>query len=224
MREGELALEAVEEVLLVERLGQPVAQRRLVHLLLEDLVEVVVVGELEDGGRADLDLVAVAQLAGDRPCTPLTKVPLVEPRSCRMMWPPSIDDLGVLARDAVVDRRICAFWPRPMTDLVALDLVHLADARAGQHDQVGAVPFAARRCHGVANIWVCSSAAIWRHATTTLRRDVGTLTLGDETELGRGRRDDRRARRAARPPRTLRRPALPAGRAPRLRVRRAPGR
>src|SRR6185369_2859757 len=55
---------ALQEVLLVEGLGQAVAQRGLVHLALEVLVEAVVEGELEDGRGSDLDLVAVAERLG----------------------------------------------------------------------------------------------------------------------------------------------------------------
>src|SRR5450631_4512518 len=58
-REGELAFEAVGEILLVERFREVIAQCRFVHLALEDLVEAVVVGELEHRARSDEDLVAV---------------------------------------------------------------------------------------------------------------------------------------------------------------------
>ena len=48
-------------MLLVEQLRETVAQRCVVHLPAEALFELVVVGELEDGRRSDLDLVAERQ-------------------------------------------------------------------------------------------------------------------------------------------------------------------
>jgi len=61
--ERDLLLEAIEEVLLVERLREVVAERGVVHRALEVFFELVVIRELEDGRRAELDLVAVFQRA-----------------------------------------------------------------------------------------------------------------------------------------------------------------
>jgi len=62
-RVGDLEAQAIEEMALVEGAREPVLERRVVHSLLEVVVELVVVGELEDGRRADLELVAVLELA-----------------------------------------------------------------------------------------------------------------------------------------------------------------
>ena len=59
---GELALHAVSEVLLVEDLGQVVAQGRFVHLALEGFIQAVMVGELQHRPGTDEDLVPILQL------------------------------------------------------------------------------------------------------------------------------------------------------------------
>ena len=45
-----------------------------------------------------------------------------------MIWFPSMTICACSREMPSSNRRICAFWPRPMIDLVALDLVHLAHA------------------------------------------------------------------------------------------------
>ena len=88
-------------------------------------------------------------------------MPLVEPEVLQHDAVALDDELGVLARDAVVDQADLRLLAAADDGLVALDLVHLADAGAGQHDQVGAVPLAARRRHRrCEHLRVCSSAAI----------------------------------------------------------------
>ena len=57
-------------------------------------------------------------------------------------------ELGVLARDAVVEEADVRLLAAADDRLVALELVHLADAGAGEHHQVGAVPLDAPRRRG----------------------------------------------------------------------------
>ena len=64
-------------------------------------------------------------------------------------------DLGVLARDAVVEQPDLRLLAAADDRLLALDLVHLADAGAGQDHQVGAVALdLPAGATGASNIWV----------------------------------------------------------------------
>ena len=77
------------------------------------------------------------------------------------MWLALDHDLRVLARDAVVEQPDLRLLAAADDGLLALDLVHLAHAGAGEHDQVGAVALAARRRHRRrGHLRGCSSAAI----------------------------------------------------------------
>jgi hypothetical protein len=58
---GDVALDAVLEVGAAKQAGQAVAQGRLVEVALEVVVAVLVEGEAQDAGGAELDLVALAK-------------------------------------------------------------------------------------------------------------------------------------------------------------------
>ena len=139
-REREFLLQVVGEVLLVEDLGQPVAQRRFVHLALEHLVQIVVVRELQDRRRADHDLVAVGQLA-------LVDLDAVAERAVRRAHVLDqhlvavANERAVLARHAFVVQPHADVGPAPDHRLVLLQLEHLARADACQHHQIREVAF-----------------------------------------------------------------------------------
>jgi len=135
--ERELDADAILEVLLVEDLRQPVAERGVVHLPLEVFFEAVVVRELEDRRLADLDLVTIVeQLAADAHAVDEGAVAR-----------PEVLDVGA----AVVDHEATMaprhpIFEEPHVGIEAtpehgrsLERDHLADLRAGDHDQVGAV-------------------------------------------------------------------------------------
>src|ERR1700690_570736 len=81
-RERELGPNAILKVLLVEDLREPVTKRRIVHLLLKGLFEGIVIGELENGRLADLDLVTIDQLLTHDACAidvrPITRAEILD--------------------------------------------------------------------------------------------------------------------------------------------------
>src|SRR5262249_45337842 len=59
---GEFGAQAVDQKLFVEQAGQPVASGGFVELALKFLLDLVLVGQLENGARAELKAVPIAQL------------------------------------------------------------------------------------------------------------------------------------------------------------------
>ena len=108
------------------------------------------VRELQDRRRADQDLVAVGELLLVDLAGRCSRCRWSSPRSwSRSGSPPP--RLRVLARDAVVEQPDVRPLAAADDRLLGLDLVHLADAGAGQHDQVGPVALhitGGRRCLG----------------------------------------------------------------------------
>src|SRR5207253_707479 len=85
-----------------EDLGEPVAQSTFVHLALEALVERIVKRELQDRRRAHLDLVAVREVVlADLVTVTISAVGGAEIANDDLV--PFVHDLGVAARDALVD-------------------------------------------------------------------------------------------------------------------------
>jgi hypothetical protein len=146
---------------------KPVPQRRLEEALLIALVDLILIGELQDGRGADGDLVAVDQLVA------LDLGSVAE----RAVGRSEVDeqvlaavalDGRVLARNAVIEhangRSVGAADHRS----VPLQPVHLSEARPRDHQQVGAR--AARRC-GRLHRWLTLERGVvdgLRHLATML--------------------------------------------------------
>ena len=141
MPDGEphLGVQPIDEVAAVERRGEPVPQGRLEQLLLVALVDLILVGELEDRARADRDLVAVAELlALDPRAVAEGAVRGTEIEEHQLAAVALHRRVG--ARDAVVEHADVGLVAPAEHRSIALEAVHLAEARPRDHDQVGARP------------------------------------------------------------------------------------
>ena len=157
----ELALQALGEVALVVRVGQPVAQRRLGHLALERLVQPVLVGEPAGWWWTRAGSCPPRTAPGAPPARRCSRCrwssrdprarsrrPRLTSRACSRERPSSI-------------RRMSTLSPRPMTMPVLLELVHLRrrssrPAPAGRRPRVA--PRSAHR--GAGAVRVVSSSGL----------------------------------------------------------------
>lgn len=134
----ELRLESADEITLVESFRQTVAQRGVEHALLEIDVEMIVVGELEDRDRSEADLVAIFEDS-------LRNAGAVDQRAVRAVEVlddvvvAGSNDAGMFSRDAFVVQADAGGLSSTKDHLATLDLVHLPDVRALEHDQIGTI-------------------------------------------------------------------------------------
>ena len=129
---------AIGEVFLVEGLGQVVAQRGFVHLALENLVQAVVVGELQDRARTHQDLVPIlqhvpvhTQAAAE---SSVGRTQVVQDHAVAFDL-----DLAMLAGNAVVHHTDVRGLAAADDGLGPGNLEHLAHGAAGENDEVGLV-------------------------------------------------------------------------------------
>ena len=155
----ELALDAIGEVALVVRVGEPVAQRRLRHLPLKRLVQLVLVGELR---RIVVEPSRILSPSSRAVASP----PACRCSTCRWSSPrssstilPLLDRMRACSREMPSSmRRTSALSPRPMTDPVLVELVHLADVATRPAPSGTAAASSARSCDGVCAVRVVSSS------------------------------------------------------------------
>lgn len=135
---GELRLESADEITLVESFRQTVAQRGVEHALLEIDVEMIVVRELEDRDRSEADLVAIFEDS-------LRNAGAVDQRSIRAVEVlddvvvAGSNDASMFSRDAFVVQSDAGGLSSTKDHLAPLDLVHLPDVRALEHDQISTI-------------------------------------------------------------------------------------
>ena len=142
--ERELGLETLEEMALVEGLGEAIAEGGLVHVLLEADLEIVVIGELENRRRADADFVAVLQHSPRDPLVvDLRAVGTTEIFDDEIAA--DLEDAGVPARHAVFVQADVGVRRATDEHLGGFDAEHRTDGLADEHDEIGTVAVRLRR-------------------------------------------------------------------------------